>query len=140
VWLGLTESTVSLRAYKTFAEIERMIARTAFNQLKHSSLMLLAAILGLTIIYLLPPLLLFTSHRLIPSTLAAIAWLLMSFAYLPMVRFYRLNPIWALTLPLAAIFYMAATIHSAVNFWRGRGGEWKGRSQDASSTPSGAAR
>jgi hopene-associated glycosyltransferase HpnB len=130
VWLGLTASTVSLRAYKTFAEIERMIARTAFNQLKHSSLMLLAAIFGLTIIYLLPPLLLFTSHRLIPSTLAASAWLLMSFAYLPMVRFYRLNPLSTFTLPLAAIFYMAATIHSAMNYWRGRGGEWKGRSQD----------
>jgi hopene-associated glycosyltransferase HpnB len=129
VWLGLTASTVSARAYNTFAEIERMIARTAFNQLKHSSLMLLAAIFGLTIIYLLPPLLLFTSHCLIPSTLAASAWLLMSFAYLPMVRFYRLNPLWALTLPLAAIFYVAATIHSAMNFWRGRGGEWKGRSQ-----------
>ena len=36
VWLGLTSETRSLRRYKSFGEIERMIARTAFNQLRHS--------------------------------------------------------------------------------------------------------
>jgi len=55
---------------------------------------------------------------------------LMTFLYLPMVRYYRLNPLWALTLPVAALFYTLATIHSAVNYWAGRGGEWKGRAQD----------
>jgi hypothetical protein len=48
-----------------------------------------------------------------------------------MVRFYQLNPLWALTLPLSAVFYVAATVHSAVRSWLGRGGEWKGRAQDA---------
>jgi hypothetical protein len=51
--------------------------------------------------------------------------------YLPMVRFYRLNPAWALTLPLAAIFYLAATVHSAIRYAMGAGGQWKGRAQDA---------
>jgi hypothetical protein len=54
----------------------------------------------------------------------------MATAYWPMVRFYRLNPLWALTLPVAALFYMGATVHSAVKFWLGRGGQWKGRAQD----------
>jgi hypothetical protein len=48
-----------------------------------------------------------------------------------MVRYYRLNPALALTLPLAALFYLGATIHSAVKYWNGRGGDWKGRVQDA---------
>jgi hopene-associated glycosyltransferase HpnB len=129
IWLGLTENTVSLRAYNTFSEIERMIARTAFNQLKHSALMLLAALAGLAAMYLLP-LILLASRDFLPMVLALNAWVLMICAYLPMVRFYRLNPLWALTLPFAAIFYMAATIDSAIQFWSGRGGEWKGRSQD----------
>ena len=36
VWLGLTATTRSFRPYESFGEIERMIARTAFNQLGHS--------------------------------------------------------------------------------------------------------
>jgi hypothetical protein len=32
-------------------------------------------------------------------------------------------------LPLIALFYIAAAIGSAVQFWRGRGGNWKGRFQ-----------
>jgi hypothetical protein len=34
-------------------------------------------------------------------------------------------------LPVIALFYMAATFASAVQFWRGRGGAWKGRYQAA---------
>lgn len=130
VWLGLTDATRSLRAYNTFAEIERMIARTAFNQLGHSGWMLLLAIIGLTAIYLLPLVLLLSSHHPLQIALAASGWLLMIWAYLPMIRFYRLSPFWVLTLPFAAIFYLGATVHSAVKFWAGRGGEWKGRAQD----------
>jgi hypothetical protein len=51
--------------------------------------------------------------------------------YTPTVRFYKLHALWALTLPISAAFYMAATVHSAINYWSGRGGEWKGRTQDA---------
>src|SRR3974390_2853269 len=37
VWLGLTSGTRCERAYGSFSEIEKMIARTAFNQLNHSA-------------------------------------------------------------------------------------------------------
>lgn len=129
LWLGMADQTVSLRPYQTFAEVGRMISRTAFNQLNHSILLLAAAAAGLTVLYLLPPLLLLT-HHLLPAALGATAWLFMTLAYLPMVRFYRLNPLWSLALPLTALFYMGATIHSAIKYWVGRGGEWKGRTQD----------
>jgi len=32
-------------------------------------------------------------------------------------------------LPLTALFYLAATLASAWRYWRGRGGQWKGRAQ-----------
>ena len=41
-----------------------------------------------------------------------------------------LSVLWALTLPVSAVFYMWATLHSALKYWSGRGGEWKGRAQD----------
>jgi len=33
-------------------------------------------------------------------------------------------------LPAIAAFYLVATIHSAISYWRGAGGMWKGRVQD----------
>ncbi len=130
VWLGLTPDTHSLRAYNSFAEIERMIARTAFNQLRHSLWLLLGTVLGMLLVFVLPVALLASGSPML-AAIGGAAYLLISAAYLPMVRFYELNPLWALTLPLSALFYVAATIHSAVKYWMGRGGEWKGRAQDA---------
>ena len=133
VWLGLTPGTRSFRPYESFGEIERMIARTAFNQLGHSRAWLAGAILGMVLLYLLPLALLFTRDvRLIVPGLTACV--LMVITYLPMVRFYGLGFGWALTLPLSAVFYMVATVDSAIKFWSGRGGEWKGRSQDRSTS------
>jgi hopene-associated glycosyltransferase HpnB len=130
LWIGLTDQSQSLRRYHTFSDIERTVSRTAFNQLKHSSLLLLCTIGGMVITYLAPPLLLLTRSRL-AIFMGAAAWAAMTMTYSTMVRYYRLNPAWALTLPLAALFYLGATMHSAVKYWNGSGGDWKGRVQDA---------
>ena len=116
-----------------------MISRGAFNQLKHSAWLLLLAVLGLSVTYLVPPLLLFFSHHLVPSLLGAAGWLVMILCFLPTVRFYGLNPLWSATLPVIATFYMGASIHSAWRFWSGRGGQWKGRIQDPAQPISDAA-
>ncbi len=133
VLLGLSADTRSIRPYGSFAAIGRMISRAAFNQLRHSTLLLLATLLGLAITYVAPPALLFSGH-LIPSMVGAATWLLMSLCFLPAVVLYRLNPLWSLALPAIALFYMGATLHSAVKYWSGKGGEWKGRVQDPAST------
>lgn len=129
LWLGLANDTFSTRSYGSFAEIEQMISRTAFNQLRHSIALLVGSTLGLTIVFVVPVLMVVSGT---PSLmlLGWLSWALMCVAYAPMVRYYGLNVGWVITLPLAATFYMAATVHSAVKFWTGRGGEWKGRSQD----------
>jgi hopene-associated glycosyltransferase HpnB len=130
VWLGLTDETRSIRPYGSFAEIGRMISRNAFNQLQHSALLLFAALLGMSLVYLLPPAVALLSRNLPAELLAGLAWLLMTISFLPLVRFYRLTPAWGLGLPLIAIFYMGATFHSAFRYWTGEGGKWKGRVQD----------
>jgi hopene-associated glycosyltransferase HpnB len=130
LWLGASAATRSIRPYEGFSGIGRMISRSAFSQLRHSSPLLLLSIFGMAVTYLLPPTLLLMAHHRVPVILGAIAWLLMGLSYLPVLRLYRLNPLWALALPLAAVFYVGATLHSAWKYWTGRGGEWKGRIQD----------
>jgi hopene-associated glycosyltransferase HpnB len=130
IWLGLTDTARSVRGYGSWREILGMISRTAFSQLRHSYVLLAATLAGLCLVYVLPPLLLLTASPL-PMALGAAAWALMSLAYLPMVRFYRISPLWSVCLPGIACFYAFATAHSAVQYWRGRGGVWKGRVQDA---------
>lgn len=134
VWMGLTDSRRSERSYGSFGEIGRMISRTAFNQLNHSPVLLAGTLAGLFVTYVFPVALVVSRHRS-AALLGCFAWLLMSLAYLPMVRFYRRSPLWSLALPFIATFYAAATVHSALRYWTGRGGYWKGRSQDPPARP-----
>ena len=129
LWLGLAHGTSSVRSNGSFSEIGRTISRTAFSQLDHSIVTLLAALLGMAATYLLPFVLLFSGRPLL-MTFGVATSIMMTVSYLPMVRFYRLHPLWSAVVPLTALFYMGATIHSAVRYWSGRGGEWKGRVQD----------
>jgi hopene-associated glycosyltransferase HpnB len=128
IWMGLTRASKSLRSYENFSEIRDMITRTAFTQLRYSTVLLTGTLLAMTLTFVLPLTLTFSANLHVwPFALAA--WCLMTASFLPSVTFYRLGPIWAPLLPLAALFYTYATCLSAVRYWLGRGGQWKGRSQ-----------
>jgi hopene-associated glycosyltransferase HpnB len=128
IWLGLTRRAVSIRPYGGMGEIGRMVARSAFAQLGYSPLVLCGTVVGMLIVYAAPPLLAIFAAG--PARIAgAIAWLLMSIAYLPMLRFYRLSPLWGPLLPATGACYTVFTMNSAIQHWRGRGGMWKGRAQ-----------
>ena len=130
VWMGLTRRSVSLRECQTFGEVRDLIARTAFTQLKYSPWLLLGTLAGMVLTYLAPVVLAFHPQPFV-WRLGLAAWLLMALTYLPTVRFYGLSPFWAPFLPVAAAFYSYATWLSAVRYWLGRGGQWKGRTQAA---------
>jgi len=130
VWLGLGETTHSIRPYGTFGDMGRMISRSAFTQLRHSALLLAGTVAGLLLTYVAPPVLTLFAPQ--PAAgMAAMAWLLMSVCCLPALRFYRRAWFGAPLLPLVALFYAGATVDSAISYWRGAGGRWKGRVQDA---------
>ena len=57
IWLGLTERVRSIRPYPGFAEIRRMVARSAYAQLRYSPLLLAGTVAGMALTYLAPPLL-----------------------------------------------------------------------------------
>ena len=61
----------------------------------------------------------------------ALAVAAMAAAYAPLVRFYGLPSLWALTLPAAAALFLAMTWSSAVNYWRGTRATWKNRSYES---------
>jgi hopene-associated glycosyltransferase HpnB len=129
VWLGLSDTAASIRPYRSFAEIGHMISRTAFTQLNYSLLLLIATVAGLTLTYLVPPLFTLAAPPGAASGMAAMAWLLMTATYLPAVRYTNCRWYWAPLLPAIALFYLAATLHSALSHLQGRGGQWKGRIQ-----------
>jgi hypothetical protein len=82
----------------------------------------------MAVTFFAPPLLAFIGSY--PANAVAIAaWALMMLAFLPILRFYRLSPLWAAALPVIAAIYSAFTLNSAYEYWRGRGGTWKGRNQ-----------
>jgi hopene-associated glycosyltransferase HpnB len=128
IWLGLTERVVSLRPYPRVDDIRRMVSRSAYAQLRYSPLLLVGTVAGLALTFLAAPLLAIFSGY--PSWgFGVTAWCLMAIAFQPTLRFYRVSPFWGPMLPLIAAGYLAFTVDSAYQHWRGRGGMWKGRAQ-----------
>jgi hopene-associated glycosyltransferase HpnB len=128
VWLGLTRRATSLRPYGSVAEIGRMIARSAYAQLGYSPLLLAGTLAGMALTYLAPPALAILADGA-AAWAGGAAWLLMALSFQPMLRFYRVSPLWGLALPVIGAAYALFTLQSALSVWRGRGGMWKGRAQ-----------
>ncbi len=128
IWLGLTESVHSLRAYPKVADFGRMVSRSAFAELRYSPFRLAGVIAGMALVYLAPPFFAVFSHGAARAA-GAIAWAMMALALMPTLRLYRRPLAGALALPAIAAAYVAFTLESAIQYWRGRGGYWKGRIQ-----------
>jgi hopene-associated glycosyltransferase HpnB len=134
IWLGSSTKTRSIREYASPRALWEMIARCAFAQLGYSAVLLALMLLLLAVTYLAPPLLLL-SGRPLAQLCGALSWAAMSAAFAPILRAYDVNRWFAFLLPAITSFYAAATLASAVMFWRGRGGYWKGRFQAIAAAP-----
>jgi hopene-associated glycosyltransferase HpnB len=128
IWLGLTESVRSLRAYPTYADFGGMVARSAFAELRYSTLRLAGAVAGMALVYLAPPFFAAFSHG-VARAAGAIAWGMMALSFAPTLRLYGRPQVSGIALPAIAAAYVAFTLSSAIQCWRGRGGHWKGRIQ-----------
>ncbi|WP_395293260.1 glycosyltransferase [Kitasatospora hibisci] len=129
-WLGLADQVDSVRPYPRLAQLWRMVSRSAYAQLRHSVLLLAGTVLGLALVYLVPPVATLAgaaAERWATASAGGAAWALMAGTYLPMLRYYRQPAPAALLLPFTAALYLLMTVDSAVQHWRGRGASWKGR-------------
>ena len=133
IWLGLADQSRSLRRYLELSEFWDMVARSAFVQLRHSTLLLILSICGMAVAFLCAPVIVATyplHGGLAATLLALISWTAMSLSYRPCLRYHGLNPAYAFLLPVAAALYLGMTVHSAVRYWSGSGSSWKNRSYD----------
>ncbi|CAL9647677.1 hypothetical protein SUDANB145_06506 [Streptomyces sp. enrichment culture] len=130
LWLGLADRVDSVRPYPRLADLWRMVARSAYAQLRHNPLLLLGTVAGLALVYLVPPVALIAGAVTGSAACAVpggLAWLVMAGTYLPMLRYYGQPPWLAPLLPFTAGLYLLMTVDSAVRHHRGRGAAWKGR-------------
>ncbi|GAA0236615.1 glycosyltransferase [Actinomadura nitritigenes] len=128
--LDLDRDVVSRRPYPHLGDLWAMIARSAYHQLRYSPALLLGTVLGLLLVYAVPPvagLAGLAALSPLPAAAGLLAWALMTATYVPILRFYGLSPLRAPALPLIALMYAAMTVDSARLHRKGRGGAWKGR-------------
>jgi len=129
IYLGHSGLAVSIRRYPHFVDIWDMIARTAFTQLNYSAALLALTLIGLALVWWVP-----VGEALFGSGWQRLcglaAFVLGAASYLPTLARYRRRALWSLALPLIALFYMAATLWSALTYWRGIGARWKNRTYE----------
>ncbi len=133
IYLGHSGLATSIRPYPDFADIWSMVSRTAFTQLRYSWALLALTIIGMTLVWLVPvyEVVFGVSGRFFCGL---IAYLLSVASFGPTLRRYGLDRAWGFALPAIALFYMAATVGSAVNHWRGTGAAWKNRAYGGQGT------
>ena len=122
IWLGHSMLARSIRPYPQVAEIWRMVARSAYVQLRFSPLLLVVSLVGLALLFVVPPV-----GALAGQAAGVLAWAVMAATLLPTLHRFGLSAWRAPLLPLVALFYMAATLWAAIDHHRGRGVTWKRR-------------
>ena len=129
-FLGLADHVESIRPYPSLTTLWRMVSRSAYSQLRRSPALLAGTVLGLGLMFWVPPLAAVIGAVGGDAAVAALgiaAWLLMAALYVPMLRYYRLPIVGSLALPFTATLYLGMTVDSGIQHHRGRGAEWKGR-------------
>lgn len=129
-WTGLTRSAVSIRPYKDLNEIWNMVARTAFTQLRYSSVLLLLCTGIMILAYWIPVAGLLAGVFSADAdifNISLIVYGILSITYLPVLRFYQVSSGYALTLPFIGTFYLLMTWTSAIRYWSGERLRWRGR-------------
>ncbi|MBO1359312.1 glycosyltransferase [Acetobacter sacchari] len=126
LYLGHSRMARSIRPYPNASDVWRMIARTAYVQLRYSPWLLVGTVLAMVVTWIAPMGLALFTHGA-PRFVGLIVWIVLMASFLPTLRRFRISPLWALALPFVSIFYTAATIGSAIDHHRGRGVRWKNR-------------
>ena len=144
LWLGLDAGIRSLRPYPRLADLWRMAARSAYDQLGYRPDLLILVIVGLGLFFVAPPLLAATGvlgalagdeSAWRTALWAAFALALEARALRPAAAHHGLGWPWAFVLPLSSLLFGAMTLGSAWAHYSGRGVSWRGRRIGGSASP-----
>lgn len=127
IYLGHSGLATSIRPYPGLKDIWDMIARTAYTQLHYSPWLLVGTTIGMALVWLVFPYFTIFSGFGWPAALALAIWAIAALTYVPTLRRYNTSRAYAILLPAIALFYMAATIGSTINYYCGTGAKWKSR-------------
>jgi len=130
IFLGHSQLARSIRPYETMEDIWRMVSRSAYVQLRYSPFLLVGTVLGMALVWLVAPLAMLFGGGL-AQFIGICTYAASCASFLPTLRRFNLSAAWAPALPLIAIFYVAATISSAIDHYNGAGVQWKRRSYTA---------
>jgi len=143
IQLALSRREVeSRREYDSIHTIWVMVRRTAFTELRYSWLRLFGTLIGMALMFVVPPLwtigglgmLLaewgrhFADGVLLPvlTPLTGLgAWSIMALVYRPAIRFFQLSPVWCWFLPVAGVLYEGMTLDSALRYVTGKRIGWR---------------
>ena len=90
IWLGLTSRAFSIRPYDHFGDIRRMVARSAYAQLRYSPIALAGTVFSMLLVYVLPPFAALLAQG--PAHGAGWAiWATMAVMFAPTLMFYGLS-------------------------------------------------
>jgi len=125
IWIGLTHSAKMMRS-PSLRDVWRMVARTAFTQLRYSFVLLALCAAVMVLVFVIPVIGLVWGG-LYGRLTALMALIFMISSYIPTARFYaQPRTAWAL-LPLAGLAFLLMTFTSALWYARGVRSRWKGR-------------
>ena len=125
-WIGQSRGVNSRRPYAGLGELWNMVARTAFTQLGYSVPMLVACSAAMLLAFG-TPLAAVASADAWTGVAGAAALALMWASLVPTLSLLKVPLAWGVTLPLAAVLYLAMTWTSAIRYWRGERSRWRGR-------------
>lgn len=130
IWLGLAEQVRSVRPYPRLADLWRMISRGAYAQLRHSPVLLAGTVIGLAMVFLVPPVVSVAGALAadpVALLVGGLAWATMAGTFAPMLNYYRQPVALSPLLPGIALLYTLMTLDSARRHSLGRPPTWKGR-------------
>lgn len=139
IYLGVSRGVFYTRMYANWQQVFEGLARSAWEGAGCSLPKVLAGVMGGNILAVLPwvslvVLLLAHGFAATPFALDPAIWAAASASaasvliYCPVVIFAGISPLYAFTLPLAALFYSTVALVSAFRSLTGPGLRWKGRS------------
>ncbi|MFP4475138.1 MAG: glycosyltransferase [Desulfatibacillaceae bacterium] len=125
-YIGLSRDVRMTRPYGGLAGIWRMVARSAYTQLRYSQLLLGLCLAMLMLCFAVPVAGLIMGPWPARLVSAAGLWAMVT-AYRPTLEFYGLRWQWGLAMPVIGMLYLGMVLTSAWNYHRGRKSRWKGR-------------
>ncbi|CAI3944466.1 glycosyltransferase [Commensalibacter papalotli (ex Botero et al. 2024)] len=126
IYLGHSSLARSLRPYDKLSDIWNMITRTAYVQLRYSFAMLLVTVILMSLMWFVPFIQILIAHGT-AQKFAIVTYVISICSFIPTLSRFNLSFLWMIALPIVALFYLLATIGSALNYYLGKGMMWKGR-------------